>query len=579
MPEPRPPTVGKRLRRRIGIVLILVSFLPIALLGVGAWFVFSRLLLRQALQVHRTAVSAHASAIDLYLAERLRALELTARTHTVAQLSDPEQLHVLFEHFEQAYPQAFVDLGVIDADGRHLAYAGPYDLADKNYANTDWFRSVMSSGTYVSDVFLGYRKVPHTIIAVRRREGARTFVLRATINNDSLYSLVRAGVPDREGDAFVVNREGTLQTPPRVGRVLDKSGLDLPEPHQGVVESRARAGDTPVIRATAWVNDGRWMLVVQQPESSITQPIDEAAATLATVLALVLGLGVMATWLATRHLADRVDAANAQRDRLREELMRSARLASLGEIATGLAHEINNPLAVISAEQTNLRDLLDEAGLGSEASAAIESSLGRCRRQVERCAGITGRMLQFGRESKTAVAPVNLDATLREITELLANQARARNVQIHLQLPPGLPAVLVDRSEFEQVIVNLIHNALHAIERDGAITLRACEVGGRVTLEIEDTGSGIAPEHLERVFQPFFTTKPPGSGTGLGLSVCHGLVTGWGGSIEVESQPGQGATFRMVLKSDAGARRDAAPSAARAGGGGRGLNGGRDEER
>jgi len=373
-------------RWRIVSLLLLVSLLPLALVGVGAWVAFGRLLIERSLDLQRTVVQSHAAAIDRYLQERLRVLETIARDNTLEALTRPEGLRRILDILDSGYPGAFIDLGVIDSGGRHLAYVGPYDLLDRNYRGAGWFREVMAERSYVSDVFLGYRHVPHCVIAVNRREGEREWILRATIDSGSFNAIVRTGKIGKTGDAFIVNAAGEYQTPPRSGRVLARSPITGLQPHEGVRERRVETDGTPVIQTDTWLNGKRWMLVVQQHEDEIMAPVNRAASWGAVFVLAAVGLLVVTTVLATWHLTSRIDRANRQRDDAYRDLLRSAKLASLGELATGLAHEINNPLAIIGAEQTNIADQVGDLDIDTAARADLLKSVDRCQQQVKRCA-------------------------------------------------------------------------------------------------------------------------------------------------------------------------------------------------
>lgn len=540
---------GLRLGGRIVTVLLVASLLPLALTGVGSWVVFERLLADKTLEVHGAVVRGHAAIIELYMAERLRALELAAATNDVADLEAEGALERLLAQLNATHDEAFVDLGVIDSDGRHLAYVGPHDLRGRNYAEAEWFRYVMERGSYVSDVFLGYRGVPHCVIAVRRVEGERRWVLRATLDSDRLDALVRTVELGQTGDAYLVNADGVYQTTPRVGAVLEQASIPRPRPHQGVDHTRLEVpGRPPQLVATAWIREPHWMLVVQQDEGEVREPVRRAMLPGVLVVALACLVMVAATLLATRHLVSRIAEANQEKDGLQRDLLRSSKLASLGEMSTGLAHEINNPLGIISAERTNISDVLAALEGKPEDRDEIRESLERIARQVERCAAITGKMLRFGRHGGGEVQPTDVAPRLEEIVGLLERQAKVRNIDLRLDLERDLPEALLDATELEQVVVNLVNNAIQAIEGQGTIVVSAKREGDEVELAVTDDGPGIAPENLERVFQPFFTTKAPGKGTGLGLSVCYGIVTSWGGRIEADSTPGKGTRITIRVQ-------------------------------
>lgn len=535
------------LQVRIVAAILAAALLPLSLAGIGSWLVFERLLEERTLDLHRQVVEHHAATIDMYLAERRRALELATLIHQLEELREGAGLEQLFTALNRGYEGTFVDLGVIDEEGHHVAYIGPYELADRNYAEEDWFRHVMIHGAHISDVFLGFRGVPHCVIAVRQHQNGVPWILRATINSDQFDRLVRTHQLGQTGDVFLLNREGIYQTPPRSGRVLTASPIPSPESHRGVSHSRVELdGDDVVLRSTIWLNRGRWMLVVQQTEEEIRAPARQALLWGGVVVLTAFLLLVVTTVVATKGLANRIRRANEQKEALARDLLRSSRLASIGELATGLAHEINNPLAIISAEKTNLSDVLGELDqVGESATEEMRESIERIGRQVQRAGTITAKMLQFGRHEGRREESIEIAGKLREIVELLQRQATLRNIELSLELDQDLPPLTIDVTELQQVLVNLINNSLHALESGGHIVVQARRIEREVELTVTDDGPGIPASDLDHIFQPFFTTKPVGQGTGLGLSVCFGLVRGWGGTISVESEVGQGTTMRI----------------------------------
>ncbi len=545
-PEERPPD----LRRRIVALLLLVSLLPLALVAAGAWISFGRMTTLKTRELQRSSVRLHADAIDRYLAERLRAVQMISLSHAPSALTEPRALERLLQALNTSYPSSFLDLGVIGPDGRHLAYVGPYDLASKNYTGAEWFNVVQAQGAFVSDVFLGYRKVPHFVVAVRGGPSRPSWVLRATVNSDAFNLLVSQGRLGETGQAFIVDTQGHYQSPPRGGRVLGASPMATPAPFKGVEERRARAAGREVVQTLKWVNGDRWLLVIQQDEAEIMSPVHGAMALGAVVLVIAMVRVVGTTVMATGHLTRQIDQANAQRDDLARDMMRSAKLASLGEMATGLAHEINNPLAIISAEQTNIADQVEDLRVERQAREGLLASVQRCQRQVGRCSSIVSKMLQFGRKTEARPQPTDLRPLLEDVVEMMRKQAAVRNVDISLRVAAELPRVVLDATELQQVLTNLINNSLYAIEGQGSVQIAALVRGREVMITVHDDGGGIEPEAMEHIFQPFFTTKPVGQGTGLGLSVCHGIVRRWGGSIDAQSEPGVGTviTIRLPLQ-------------------------------
>ncbi len=227
------------------------------------------------------------------------------------------------------------------------------------------------------------------------------------------------------------------------------------------------------------------------------------------------------------------------------QLRRAERLASLGTLLSGVAHELNNPLAAVRSFAQLL--LLDERPPDDrEALEIIE-------REAVRAAKIVADLRRVARQTQAegdARAPVQLNEVVRHVLQLRGYTLATHNVEVRQDLAPGLPPVHADRGEMEQVVLHLVLNAEHSLaDRPGERRLLLRTRPGRlgVALEVVDTGPGIPPEHLERIFDPFWTTREPGKGAGLGLSMVYGIVAGHGGEIRVESEPGRGAAFTVEL--------------------------------
>jgi two-component system, NtrC family, sensor kinase len=229
----------------------------------------------------------------------------------------------------------------------------------------------------------------------------------------------------------------------------------------------------------------------------------------------------------------------------------SEKLAAVGQLAAGVAHEINNPLAVIQAYAQDLDERLREEGAAAlEEQGELSAYLQQLQVQVRRCKGITTNLLDFARRGPTEPEPVDLADVARATAELLGARTRKAGVQIRTDLPKVLPLVRATRDELQQVFLNLLTNALDAMEETGpgTITVTAAAHDGLVEAAVSDTGPGMDAATLERVMEPFFTTKPPGRGTGLGLSTCYGILTGLGGQMHLASQPGAGTTVSFALR-------------------------------
>ena len=449
------------------------------------------------------------------------------------------------------------DVGVIDEDGNHVRYVGPYDLAGKNYRDAEWFPQVVERGVYVSDMFLGKREVPHFVVAVKRVQGDRFWILRVTVNTDYFSKLVDAVRMGSTGESFIVNSQGLYQTKSRFGgRILAPSGFPLPSTRGEEIDVREIEADGKRYLSTAtWLSQPRWLLVVRQETSDAYSPLRRASL---VGIALFLAGAIGATFLAvvlTRREVRLLAEADREKENMTRQLLVAGKTAAVGELSAGVAHEINNPLAIIDTLQTWIHDLSSTTPISEEDRAEILESTAKIAAQVARCKRITQGLLHFSRRVDSRPEQLDLNQLLAELVTVARSRARVEGIQIVTDLAP-LPPVTASANDLQQVFVNLVNNAIDALDGrpSGAVTLRSRLAGGSVRVEVQDDGCGIAPENLSRIFLPFFTTKPVGRGTGLGLAICYGLVQKLGGTIHVDSAVGRGTKFTVeipVVASDA----------------------------
>jgi len=260
-------------------------------------------------------------------------------------------------------------------------------------------------------------------------------------------------------------------------------------------------------------------------------------------------LAGVALWIAAYFLK-LVEAANKQKCFLDEQLIQSQKLAAIGELSSGIAHEINNPLAIIGQEAEWMVHLIKDLGTeNTRAQEDLKDSLHEVSRQIDRCKDITHKLLDFARKKEPLVQGADINKLLEDMIKLVEKEAIHKNIVITRNYSENLPVVYTDTPLMRQVALNLLNNAVYAVgSGGGSITVSTrAESDEFVVVEIRDTGCGIAKENLAKIFDPFFTTKPQGKGTGLGLSICHGIVTRLGGVIHVESKQGEGSTFFVSL--------------------------------
>jgi len=263
--------------------------------------------------------------------------------------------------------------------------------------------------------------------------------------------------------------------------------------------------------------------------------------------ALRNSLAQLSDWAHT--LEQKVEMRTAELRQAQKEMMRGEKLASVGLLASGVAHELNNPLTGVLTFSHLLRRKMPDGSADAE-------DLDLVIRETKRCAAIIKRLLDFARDKAPERKFVDVNQVIEDTVHIVERPAHLRDIEINLVLDRTLPAIWIDADQIKQVIMNMLVNAQHAVEEKGSITVTSARTtrtrSGRapspvVEIAITDTGCGIPEENLQRIFDPFFTSKAVGKGTGLGLSVSHGIVEAHGGTIEVSSTVGEGSTFRVLL--------------------------------
>jgi len=544
-----PAAIHAKLQRKIIFVTLLVSLAPLLFLGTWIYYQFAKMHLDKIEEQIRYRARAQAEAVDLFLKERTAILSSMADTHSFQYVVQEDNLATIFDVMKLR-AGAFVDLGVIDSAGAHRAYVGPYDLRGLNYYDQPWFDEVMSKGVYISDVYMGYRRLPHFIIAVLRREKQQSWILRATIDPEIFGSIVRAAKVGKTGDAYILNREGIFQTRPRFyGEILWKTGLDpnLFGQETTVLEKTDEHG-RKLIYAGSWLKGNKWLLIISR------DPAEEMKGLFATrnVEIGIIGAGILAiiitTILTTRMTINRLIESYAKLNELNAKLFHSDKLAALGKMGASVAHEINNPLSIVIQKIGWIQDLMAEEELrDSEHFKEYETSLDKMTYHLERIRKVVHNMLGYARRMEPRLEDVDINETINQTIDLLENYARINNIDIQTDLASDLPVIASDQSKLQQVFLNLISNAIDAIGKDGLVAVSSQKKDTQILVSIKDNGSGMTEEQQKKVFDPFYTTKSSGKGTGLGLWVSYDIMEQMGGSITLKSEVGEGATFTVQI--------------------------------
>ena len=556
------PDNSQQIRRMLLIRVFLLPFAVLLLVCGTIVYFFAAYSSRQVKNELVRIATDHRNLINQFLNEKTSMLKFIATSFPLAHLSDKATLETIFKNL-QAQSKVFFDLGVFDAQGNHIAYAGPFDLVGKSYAQADWFKAIQNQEVYISDEFLGYRRIPHFVIAVRRQQNdAPTWYLRATIDTYYFNDLVENVRIGHTGEAYIVNQDGILQTSRRSGgRIMDRDTDFIVtdgdrSQHPGYFSHGSLMAR--YIYASVPIDQTDWFLMVRQTMADAYAPVTMSIM-VSLVLLAVAGTAVTVTgyWMAA-GMANRLKLADLETHEMRTQLILAGKMAEVGEMSTGIAHEINNPLQVMMSELAMIQSVTEdiEPALTEKAPDKLDM-LKDCattiKLQINRCSQITQGLLNFSRKPDNVRTPVRLQTFVPQIVKMVDQRARVEGIRIVQKIESDLPDILSDANQLQQVFLNLLNNAIYALRgrTRAEIRINIRRDADELLVSVADNGCGFKPEEIEKAFMPFFTTKPVGQGTGLGLSTVYGIIKGLGGEISLTSEPDAGSEFLIRLPLEA----------------------------
>jgi two-component system, NtrC family, sensor kinase len=418
---------------------------------------------------------------------------------------------------------------------------GPYQHQEQEIPaqESSWFNRVLAHGVHVSDVFSGHWNSPHLVIALTNP--FKTYVMRATISSTVIKDLLYSALIGTHGDAFILNANGDFQTE----RLREVAGLNAMEfkmvRHHHGTDIRT-AGQ--FMYGGKWLNDNMWLLVVQ---TRITDSLGSyytyrdcillvVAVTIAAFLLISIGIA--------QFIVNWMQDADKEQSALDQQMAHIEKMANIGRLAAGIAHEINNPLQMIQMQAGLVEEMLEEEkGLPTE---EYRKSLAKIKHHVSRAGAITHRLLGFSGKL-SAKYGVQVNDLLRETVSFLENEAKQNDIVLNLQLDESLPTIRTDGTQVQQALLNIIENSIDAVGSGGQVIVITGSTVKEIQIRIEDNGPGIKPEILKKIWELFFTTKEAGRGTGLGLSICSDIIHKLGGTITAENKSEGGARFTVRL--------------------------------
>ncbi|MDX2502367.1 MAG: sensor histidine kinase [Deltaproteobacteria bacterium] len=538
-----------RIWKRAILVTATVALVPLIIWALSGYRLTMETIESELVMRTSQLVSNSWRSVSLFLTERRSVLDFIAHDHNLETLKDPARLTSILENLNKRFG-GFIDLGVIDSSGKQVTHSGSHQMQGLDYNQQPWFREVLDRGQYISELVTGPRNAPHIDFAVKRELTKGTFfVLHAVLEPEQLTESIAQIDVGAKGDLFIINGEGVLQTSSRYyGPVFNKISIAVPEytsktrVFEGITDELDR-----IIIGYAHIPDTPYILMMIQEQSERIQPWYKTTWAFTLILAASIIMILLVTLGVATHLVNQIHEADQERLDTLHQVEYASKMVSLGRLASGVAHEINNPLAIINEKAGHIRDiftLTDTYAKDPKLVGLVDSVIST----VQRCAKVTRGLLNFARHLNLSVQTINLKEIIDEVQGILSQEAETRSITVGVEIADDIPPFESDRGKLEQVFFNLFNSAIGAMGDGGHLEITARRKDQEyISVAFTDNGRGIPESDLKHIFEPFYYSKTGHSGTGLGLAVTYALVQEIGGAISVKSTPGQETCFDISI--------------------------------
>ncbi|MBP1759760.1 MAG: signal transduction histidine kinase regulating C4-dicarboxylate transport system [Firmicutes bacterium] len=599
----RPIQWWQRFKFQLIVFSVLMSVLPLAVLGGYNVSVARENLLAAVTSHHEQSVIQVANDLSSLLSGLQHALGVFTSTggKHFSMLPPEEQTNQLYA--AMTHMPDVQGLAVVNHAGEQIARVSRFQVFDPQEPapslRSEERNALVEGKIHIGPLQLDQNKQPtfHLLVPFIHSMGSQVNGgVYATVSLRNIMEKISSISAGKGGYIFLIDGDGRLIGHEDFSQVLNGRDVGKSLPPVEMVK-RAKTVGKPITRtyvsytgqqvigSYSAVAGTDWAVIAEQPISVALSPLQKLIRTFAfasgILIMLVLGISLLfgrkltfaletlkegmlrvvsgevghkVTVSYNDEIGQVLDAFNYlsqelyQKRQMEAVISQADRMASVGILAAGVAHEVNNPLATISLSVEDLLDRLKkESANDLYQSGELSTYLEAVQEQAQRCAGITGGLLDFARQREGTKVSVKIDELVYKTIGFLRYRLKKENIKLVLDLSTDLPEIVVDGSGVQQVLFNLCLNALDAMSAGDTLTIKVEFLRGHLLLSVSDTGTGIAAEHVPNIFDPFFTTKKPGQGTGLGLSVCYGIITRSGGHIEVETELNRGTTVNIRI--------------------------------
>jgi signal transduction histidine kinase len=492
-------------------------------------------------------VSNTQSTLGSRLSERKAILSFIAHDSRLNEFPDSQALSEILSDLKTTFGE-FVDLSLIDSKRNRKVHAGPNHLRHKNDLDEVWHKEASGRGIYISDIFLGFNGIPYFVIAVKgTNDHGNSLILRASLKAELLEDMIHSLEVEPTYDPFIVNKEGVLQTASRsYGKVFESLPFPLAsDSHNSNIRSLKDHSGNPIVLSSAMIDGSPFRFVTVSPLKTLTGGwFSVSNRFVVLVICSMIGVLIVVVGVVT-HLVNHIFEADKRRVTVLHNIQYTNKMATMGRLSAGVAHEINNPLAIINEKAGLLKDLITmKKDLPHEKTVEIVDSI---LSSIKRCSAITHSLLGFAKHIDVQYQQIDLERVINEVLLFVGREAEYRSISVNIKVQENLTPIESDVGQLEQVFLNIINNAFEAVDEFGQIDIELFpEEPDFMSVRIVDDGHGISEENLKHIFDPFFSTKGE-KGAGLGLSITYGIVEKLGGKLDVESEKGEGSRFTVRL--------------------------------
>ncbi len=558
--EERPPDHGKKhytFRQKWQMLILtmaLITFIPLAITTYLFYQTSEKRAISELMQETRILTLDTALELSAFLEQYKKALAFIFIEHDEAQLRDPAVLLKILRNLNILYP-GFTDLDVIDSNGKLLACACLWGRCRIHHDNArdEWLKKVNEQHFFIKPLFVGKKKKPTFFIGIKNTYRKNSsLIIRASFKVILTQNLVKQLEIKDVDDIFLITDNGTLLTRSRYfgnpAEVVDLPLTGKPVDVFMVTRSFPGKGERSLYVGLARVKNSSMYLGMIINRSNL-EKFMMYTRKLIVRFATPAGFFILFTIIAlVTYLISRLYEEDRIKKKYLEEVEQSNKLASIGRLATGVAHEINNPLAIINEKAGLLKDLFTFGRAYSEDQKIIKP-VESIQNAVQRAGTITHRLLGFARHMDVSIEELDIKKVINEVLVFVKKEANYKGININIDVASDVPPLVTDHGKLQQILLNLITNAFAALDEGGRLDIIVRKVTGeeKVSVTVRDTGCGIPEENIKLIFEPFFSTNTDKGGTGLGLAITYGLIQDMGGQLELESKVGEGSAFIVTL--------------------------------